>query len=158
MVARRAGVRQRGRAGADESYVAVAETGARTVVRWWLTGPKAGTRDFLVSDLPGYPDNIARGSDGLIWVSIASPNDPVVERLQRAPLARCAERSPRSPSGSSPKPKRTVRAQAYDDAGTLVHDVDLPDSAYHMVTGVREHDGRLWLGSLHEPAIAVVDL
>jgi hypothetical protein len=39
-----------------------------------------------------------------------------------------------------------------------VHDVDLPDSTYHMVTGVREHDGRLWLGSLHEPAIAVVTL
>ena len=51
-----------------------------------------------------------------------------------------------------------MRAQAYDDAGTLVHDVDLPGTAYHMVTGVREHEGRLWLGSLHEPAIAVVDL
>jgi hypothetical protein len=27
-----------------------------------------------------------------------------------------------------------------------------------MVTGVREHDGRVWLGSLHEPAIAVLEL
>ena len=27
-----------------------------------------------------------------------------------------------------------------------------------MVTGVREHHGRLWLGSLEEPAVAVVDL
>jgi hypothetical protein len=27
---------------------------------------------------------------------------------------------------------------------------------YHMVTGVREHDRRLWLGGMHEPAIAVV--
>ena len=44
---------------ADESYVAVAETGARTVVRWWLTVPKAGALDLLVSDLPGDPDNIA---------------------------------------------------------------------------------------------------
>lgn len=142
---------------ADESYVAVAETGARTVVRWWLTGPKAGTRDFLVSDLPGYPDNIARGSDGLIWISIASPRDPVVERLQKAPgpVRRAVTKIP---EGLQPKPKRTIRAQAYDDAGTLVHDVDLPDATYHMVTGVREHDGRLWLGSLHEPAIAVVDL
>ena len=24
-----------------------------------------------------------------------------------------------------------------------------------MVTGVREHDGQVWLGSLHEPALAV---
>lgn len=142
---------------ADESYVAVAETGARTVVRWWLTGPRAGTRDLLADDLPGYPDNIARGSDGLVWVSIASPRDPVVELLQRSPLA-VRRAVTRIPEPLQPKPKRTVRAQAYDDDGTLVHDVDLPASAYHMVTGVREHDGRLWLGSLHEPAIAVVDL
>jgi hypothetical protein len=62
------------------------------------------------------------------------------------------------PEALQPKPKRTVRAQAYDDAGRLVHDVDVATDRYHMVTGVREHDGRLWLGSLHEPAIAVVGL
>ena len=143
---------------ADESFVAVAETGARTVVRWWLTGERAGTRDHLVTDLPGYPDNIARGSDGLIWVSIASPTDPVIERLQRAPLP-LRKAATRVPERLQPAPKRTIRVQAYDEVGTLVHDVDLPaDTTYHMVTGVREHDGRVWLGSLHEPAIAVVDL
>jgi sugar lactone lactonase YvrE len=142
---------------ADESYVAVAETGARTVVRWWLTGERAGTRDHLVTDLPGYPDNISRGSDGLIWVSIASPTDPLVERLQRSPqlLRRAVTKIPEA---LQPKPKRTVRVQAYDDRGDLVHDLDLPASDYHMVTGVREHDGRVWLGSLHEPAIAVAAL
>lgn len=142
---------------ADESYVAVAETAARTVVRWWLSGPRAGTRDLLAGDLPGYPDNISRGSDGLIWVSIASPLDPVVERLQTSPpvLRRLVTRIP---DRLQPQPKRTVRALALDDDGTVVRDIDLPGTAYHMVTGVREHDGRLWLGSLHEPAIAVVDL
>jgi hypothetical protein len=39
-----------------------------------------------------------------------------------------------------------------------VHDVIADASGYHMVTGVREHDGALWLGSLHEPAVAVVRL
>ena len=56
------------------------------------------------------------------------------------------------PDALQPQPKRTVRAQAYDDAGTLVHDVDVSTDRYHMVTGVREHDGRVWLGSLHESA------
>ena len=51
-----------------------------------------------------------------------------------------------------------MRVQAYDDAGTLVHDVDVDTPDYHMVTGVREHEGRVWLGSLHEPAVAVIDL
>ena len=144
-----------------EDFVAVAETGARTVVRHWLSGPKAGTRDLLCDDLPGYPDNIARGSDGLIWVTIASPRDPLVERLQAGPMV-LRRLSTRLPERLQPAPKRTVRVQAYDDEGKLIHDVDVDPKSqqtpYHMVTGVREHEGRVWLGSLHEAAIAVVDL
>jgi sugar lactone lactonase YvrE len=142
---------------ADESQVLVAETGARTVVRLRLTGECAGHRDLLAADLPGYPDNIALGSDGLVWVAIASPTDPVVERLQRGP-AWLARQATRVPERLQPRPRRSVRAQAYDVDGTLVHDVEVDTPAFHMVTGVREHDGRLWLGSLHEPAVAVVDL
>jgi hypothetical protein len=51
-----------------------------------------------------------------------------------------------------------VRAQAYDDAGRLVHDVIEDARGYHMVTGVREHQGEVWLGSLEESALAVVSL
>lgn len=135
----------------DESFVAVAETAARTIARHWLTGRD----DFLVTDLPGYPDNIARGSDGLIWVSIASPTDPVVERLQGSP--RWIRRQiTRIPQRLQPAPKRTVRVQAYDDDGRLVHDLTGDSTHFHMVTGVREHHGRVWVGSLHEPAVAVL--
>lgn len=137
-----------------EDYVAVAECAGRTVVRLWLTGDRAGTRDYLCQDLPGYPDNIARGSDGLIWVTIASPRDPLVERLQRGPLW-LRRMVTRIPEKLQPKPKRTVRVQAYDDSGALVHDVDVETGDYHMVTGVREHEGRVWMGSLEEPAVAV---
>jgi sugar lactone lactonase YvrE len=127
----------------DESFVAVAETAARTVARHWLTGRD----DFLVEELPGYPDNIARGSDGLIWVSIASPRDPVVERLQRSPvwIRRLITRIPKS---LQPAPRRTVRVQAYDNDGRLVHDLTGDSTQFHMVTGVREHNGRIWMGSL----------
>ncbi|MFS3130408.1 SMP-30/gluconolactonase/LRE family protein [Nocardioides sp. Bht2] len=142
---------------ADESYVAVAETGARTVVRYWLSGPDAGSRYLLATDLPGYPDNISTGSDGLVWVSLASPRDPLVERLQRAPLP-LRRAVTKLPDAVQPAPKRTIRVQAFDDAGVLVHDLDLASPDFHMVTGVREHQGRVWLGSLHEPAIAVHDL
>ncbi|GAB3039360.1 strictosidine synthase [Nocardioides flavus (ex Wang et al. 2016)] len=144
----------------DESFVCVAECRGRTVVRLWLTGPRAGERDHLVTDLPGYPDNISRGSDGLVWVAVASPTDGLVERLGRAPMV-LRRAMTRIPEALQPKPKQTIRVQAYDDAGRLVHDLDLPSpeggSGYHMVTGVREHDGRVWMGSLHEPAVAVLD-
>jgi sugar lactone lactonase YvrE len=142
----------------DESFVCVAETARRTVVRQWLRGERAGTSELLVEDLPGYPDNIARGSDGLIWVTIASPRDPVVEGLrEKAPLA-VRKAATRMPEKLQPKPKKTVRVQAFDDTGRLVHDVDADAGSYHMVTGVREHQGEVWLGSLHEAALAVVSL
>jgi len=146
---------------ADGDFVCVAETGARTVVRHWISGPSKGMRDWLASDLPGYPDNIARGSDGLIWITIASPTDPLVERLQTGPMV-LRRLATRLPEALQPKPKQTVRVVAYDDRGRLVHDLDLTPAdhgaGYHMVTGVREHYGRVWMGSLHEPAIAVWDL
>ncbi len=142
----------------DESFVCVAETAGRTVVRLWLTGERAGSRDHLVQDLPGYPDNIALGSDGLVWVTIASPLDPLVEMLHaRAPMF-VRRLVTRIPEALQPKPAQTVRVQAYDLDGRLVHDVDADASSYHMVTGVREHDGQLWLGSLHEPAVAVLSV
>jgi sugar lactone lactonase YvrE len=141
---------------ADESYVAVAETAARTVVRRWLTGPRAGERDLLADDLPGYPDNIALGSDGLVWVTIASPTDPVLERIMSGPkpLRRLAWRLPER---LQPRVKRSVRVLALADDGRVVHDCSLDADGYHMVTGVREHQGRVWLGSLEEPAVAVFD-
>ena len=142
---------------ADESYVAVAETAGRTVVRHWLTGPRQGETDHLATDLPGYPDNISRGSDGLVWVTIASPTDPLVERLMTAPVP-VRRLAWRVPGRLQPRPRRTVRVMAFDDTGAVVHDLTADASGYHLATGVREHHGRVWLGSLEEPAIAVLDV
>jgi sugar lactone lactonase YvrE len=142
---------------ADASYVAVAETGGRTVVRHWLTGARQGQTDHLATDLPGYPDNISRGSDGLVWVTVASPTDPVVERLMTAPMA-VRRLAWKVPARLQPRPKRTVRVLALDDTGAVVHDLSADASGFHLATGVREHAGRVWLGSLEEPAVAVLDV
>jgi sugar lactone lactonase YvrE len=142
---------------ADESFVAVAETGGRQVLRWWLAGPRAGTADDLVADLPGYPDNISTGTDGLVWVAVASPTSAVLERTMRAPrpVRRLASRLPQA---LQPRPAQTVRVMAFADDGELVHDLSADASSYHMVTGVREHQGRVWVGSVEEPAVAVLDV
>jgi sugar lactone lactonase YvrE len=46
----------------DGSFVAVAETMKSRIWRVWLTGPKAGSSEIWISNLPGYPDNLS--SDG----------------------------------------------------------------------------------------------
>lgn len=141
-------------AAADASYVVVAELNARRLLRHWLSGPRAGTTETFAEDLPGYPDNIALGTDGLIWVAVASPRDALLELLhRRGPrwLTRCVWRLPEL---LQPRVKRTARVQAYDGHGRLVADHALDATGFHMVTGVREHNGTVWLGSLVEPRIA----
>ncbi len=83
--------------------------------------------------------------DGTIWVV-----DPVSGSVRRV--------AETGGPALQPKPKDTIRVQAYDDDGTLAHDLDIDHAGFHMVTGVREHEGRVWMGSLHEPSVAVHDL
>ncbi len=138
---------------ADESFVAVAETGAYRLTRLWLTGPQPGQRDVLVDNLPGFPDNIARGSDGLIWIAMGSPRNRTLDLLaSRPPVLRRLLWA--LPDALLPQPADTVWVQAVDAAGRTVHDLQTATPGFSMVTGVREESGTVWLGSLHAKAIA----
>ncbi|MGL4177802.1 MAG: SMP-30/gluconolactonase/LRE family protein [Dermatophilaceae bacterium] len=137
-----------------EDAVLVAETGTCRIRRLSLTGGRPGPATTWVDGLPGHPDNIALGSDGLIWVTIGSPADATLRLLARSPRAvRALAR--RLPERMKPAPRRTARVLALDPDARVVHDLDFDATRWHVATGVREHHGRVWLGSLVEPAIAV---
>lgn len=141
----------------DGASVLVAETGAYRITRYWLTGPRAGTAEPLVENLPGFPDNMLLGNDGLVWVSITSPRKPLLDLLLPLPgLLR--QLTWTIPEALQPKPERTVWAMAFGLDGTPVHDLQREGTDYAMVTSVAEHDGMLYLGSLSESAIAVTHL
>jgi sugar lactone lactonase YvrE len=142
---------------ADESFLVVAETGARRLTRYWLTGARAGHGEPFAENLPGMPDNLWRGTpDGPIWVSLAGPRVPLLDLLHRAApavrgaAARIAVRAPFRPTG-------TIGALAVDDRGTIVHHLARRHSGYRMVTSVCEAAGHLVLGSLWERGIAVCE-
>lgn len=141
----------------DESYVVVAETGAYRLTRRWLTGTRAGRVDRLVENLPGFPDNLSRGDDGLIWIAMASPRNALLDLLApRAPALRRALWA--LPARLQPDPVDTVWVQAVDAEGRLVHDLQSTVPGFSMVTGVRAHAGTVWLGSLTAHHVAAFDL
>jgi sugar lactone lactonase YvrE len=142
---------------ADESWVAVAETGGYCVRRLWLTGPRAGVREHLVENLPGFPDNIALGEDGLVWITLASPRNPIVDRL--APLPPVLRQAVWAlPEALQPAPAHTVWVLAVDSDGRVVHDLQGTSDQFHMVTGVRQQGDSVYLGSLIGRTIGVLDL
>ncbi len=142
----------------DESYVVVAQTGAYQLDKVVLSGARQGEVETLAAGLPGFPDNIATGSDGLIWIAMASPRVAALDLSSRLhPLVRKTIWA--LPEPLQVKEKRIVWTRALDGAtGRVVHDFCGTHPGFHMVTGVREAAGRVYLGSLNERAIAHFDL
>ena len=137
-----------------EDFVVVAETGAYRLRRIWLRGDHAGQQEVFVENLPGIPDNVSTGPDGLIWVALASPRDPRLDMLAGRPVARRLVWA--LPEWLTPE-RRTVSVQALDGSGAVVQDLQGRHPRFHMVTGVRAHAGRLYLGSLTGGAIGILE-
>nr|WP_025354831.1 SMP-30/gluconolactonase/LRE family protein [Kutzneria albida] len=142
----------------DESYVVVAETGAYRLRRVWLTGPRTGQDEVLAENLPGFPDNLSTGTGGRIWVALASPRNPALDWVApKHPVLRKGIWA-LPPALLTRLEIRTSWVLAVDGTGQVVCDLQGDGSRFHMVTGMREHEGKLYLGSLRERAVAVIDL
>jgi sugar lactone lactonase YvrE len=129
----------------DRKTLFFAETASYGLFKLDLTNPDAEPE--LVAMIPGLPDNIARGSDGLIWVAVGSPRNPLLDfLLPKPPVLRKAVWA--LPESLKPKAADIIEIQAYDDDGKLVHDLRGKHPDFRMPTGVRERDGQVWLSSI----------
>lgn len=139
---------------ADATALVFAETQARRLSRFELTGPQQGTVRPLAVNLAGMPDNISTGSDGRIWVAMVTPIVQAAEWLApRAPMLR--QLVWRLPHALQPKPIDEVWAAAFDPgSGAAVAGLRLKHPDFGQVTGLVEHDGRLWMSSIGHPALA----
>ncbi|CAI5513915.1 unnamed protein product [Closterium sp. Naga37s-1] len=70
----------------NEDFVVVAETSRYRLTRYWLKGPKAGTSEIFLDNLPGLPDNVNSNGKGLFWVCLVIPRQPVMDLIHPFPL------------------------------------------------------------------------
>jgi sugar lactone lactonase YvrE len=141
----------------DESFVLVAETGGYRVTRLDLSGPDAGARSVIIDNMPGLPDNMSTGSDGVFWIALPSARNRLLDLLLPRPgFLRSAVWA--MPDRLQPDATRITWVVGIDGEGDVVHNLQGSGKDFHYVTGVREHAGRLYLGSLVEPGIATAAL
>lgn len=143
---------------ADGTALVFAETQARRLSKYWLTGPQAGSVTPLAEHLPGMPDNLSTGADGRIWAALVTEANPALERLfPRAPIIRKVLW--RLPERFQPRIKPEIWAVAFDpDSGAAVAGLRTTHPDFGSVTGLVEAAGRLWMGTISFPALAYVDL
>ena len=71
----------------------------------WLTGDRAGEVEVVLDNLPGFPDNLSLGDDGLVWMAMASPRDRGRRRPGAARRRSSARRCGRCPNALQPRPR-----------------------------------------------------
>lgn len=137
----------------EEDFVLVCETGSYRVHRYWLEGPRAGTAEVFLDNLPGFPDNVTRG-EGLFWVALASPRNALLDALAPRPALR--RMLLRLPGWMRPGPERYGHVLGVDRDGTIIHSLQDPTGDVAHVASAREHRGNLYLGTYRDPALRVV--
>lgn len=139
----------------DETSLFVAETGRYRIRRHWLSGPRAGTTEMFVENLPGFPDNLSL-AEGILWTAAPSPRQAVVDLMQPRPWLRKV--SYRLPDSLKPKALRHAIVLGFDMDGNVVHNLQDSTGTVAITTSARCHDGRVFIGTLTESTLAVHQL
>ncbi len=138
----------------DQSFVLVNETNAYRVTRRWLKGPRAGDSEVFIDNLPGFPDGISTGENGIYWVAIYSPRSSLLDALLPHPFLR--KLVARLPESMNPAPEDYGMVLGFNEKGILIHNLQGPSGSFAPITTVEEHEGKLYLGSLLDDAIGVI--
>lgn len=143
----------------DGKSILFAESWGCRINRFWLEGPKKGTREVLVDQLPGYPDNINRASDGTYWVAIMGMRSPALDLALSMPSFR-RRMARRIAADQWLYPNLNIGCVArFDDQGEVHESLwDRRAENHPMITSMREHKGWLYLGGITNNRIGRVKL
>ncbi len=150
---------------ADQAQLFIAETGE---YRIWKVAREARDLDartigpqgnalarVILDNLPGFPDNLTRGADGRLWTGFTKPRSRVIDQVADKPALRAIML--RLPKFLWPVPPAYGHVIAFDEDGHVVADLQDPSGALPETSGATEHNGRLYVQSLHAPAFGIVE-
>lgn len=126
-----------------------AETWACRVSRYWFDGPKKGTVETVIADLPGYPDNINRASDGSYWLALVGIRTPALDLALKMPGFRRRMARRVAPDEWLYPNINTGCVLRFDENGRIIETLwDRGGENHPMITSMREHKGHLYIGGI----------
>lgn len=135
----------------DESYLLVNDMASYRVLRHWLAGPRRGTTEPLIENLPGFADNLSTGRDGRFWLALVSPRNALLDRVSGAPFVR--KMIQRLPAFIRPEAVAYGHIVAFDGSGRIVASLQDPEGAYRLTTEALETPEWIYVGSLVMPKL-----
>ncbi len=141
---------------AAEDFVVAGEVTAGRIQRYWLTGPRAGTQEVFVENLPGFVDGLASDGGGLFYASIPVRRSPLLDWFHRHPSVKNQAAKLLSPSLANKivtTTPGTARGYALvlviDEEGNIVRSLHDSNTAIGPGVNTAEPHGEfLYIGSL----------
>ncbi|CAJ2671610.1 unnamed protein product [Trifolium pratense] len=144
----------------DGSFLLVAETSTRKILRLWLHGPHAGQVDTFAV-LPGYPDNVRRNSEGEFWVALHAKDTPFAKWTaanQWAAKVLLKFGNFKQLHKSLAQKPHAAAIKLSDEGKILEVLEDCEGRTLKFISEVEEKDGKLWMASVLMPYIGVYSL
>ncbi len=117
----------------DQRSVLVCETALYQVTKFHLTGPRAGESEPLITNLPGFPDNITAYQRDRFWIGLPQPRNKPFDNMSDLPFLRKVVQ--RLPEMLQPQLASYPHLVAIDGKGQVVGDLQDPDGNFPMITG-----------------------
>jgi ribose transport system permease protein len=138
----------------DSQSFFFAETWGCRISRFWFSGPRSGKVETVINDLPGYPDNINRASDGNYWCAIVGMRAPAFDLAMRKPGFRRRMAARIAPDEWMYPNMNTGCVVKFDEDGRIIDCLwDQAGTNHPMITSMREHRGYLYLGGINNNRI-----
>lgn len=146
----------------DGSFFIFCEGSIGRLRKYWLKGEKAGTSEVFAI-LPGFPDNVRTNANGEFWVGLHCRRSMYAYLCALYPKIRKFILKLPIPAKIQYLLQIGGRLHAivvkYSPEGKLLQVLeDSQGKVVRAVSEVEERDGKLWMGSVLMPFIAVYDL
>ncbi|XP_028776676.1 protein STRICTOSIDINE SYNTHASE-LIKE 6-like [Neltuma alba] len=139
----------------DQQSVIFCETILRRCRKYYIKGPKKGSIEKFVENMPGYPDNIHYDGEGLYWIGLSSSATYSRELALRYPVLRKV---------LAVMVKYGVRPHVKKNGGVIAVDLEgkpiahYYDAAFSLISSGIRIGNHLYCGSLRYPSIIRLDL
>ncbi|XP_057809356.1 protein STRICTOSIDINE SYNTHASE-LIKE 5-like [Salvia miltiorrhiza] len=139
---------------ADQTFLIVCETPMARCKKYFIQGPRAGSVEMFVENLPGLPDNIRYDGHGLYWIALATDSS-FLKMVQPYPWIRKL---------IGMLDKYVGRPSMEKNGGTIAVDLEGKAIAHYYdeelsyVTSCNKIAHHLYCGSLISPYITRLDL
>ena len=143
----------------DRQSLLVASSWACKIYRYWHDGPKEGRFELFMDNLPGYPDNINRASDGNYWIAIFGMRSPCYDLAMRMPAFRRRMLKQVPPDEWLYPSMNHGCVLKVSPEGEIIESYwDAGGAAHSTITSMREHEGYMYIGGVFNNRVGRIQL